>query len=210
MFSKSNLSKMGIAAAIIAVGSMATVDLAEAKRGDGARNGNKLTAAQKASRKAKRKKNTVVTTTRKTVTQHRVAAAPPAVHRRKKKKGWKKFGRALGTIAVAAVQAQRHQNRQHNDVQYRRHNNHVDIHVTERRHGWNRGHRSHNRDFGRRCVAVAKTRHGRGRKIGNIRAEAFGRRACRKAVNRCSSKLYNRRQSRGRNPHAECVVAFRG
>ena len=135
MFSKSNLSKMGIAAAIIAVGSMATVDLAQAKRGDGARNGNKLTAAQKASRKAKRKKNTVVTTTRKTVTQRGVAAAPPAVHRRKKKKGWKKFGRALGAIAVAAAQAQRHQNGQHNNVQYRRHNNHVDIHVTERRHG---------------------------------------------------------------------------
>jgi len=57
----------------------------------------------------------------------------------------------------------------------------------------------------RRCVAVARRGGGAGRRIHRIKGVGFGRRACRKAMNQCWRKL-DRRQARGRNPYASCVV----
>ncbi|MEL6748099.1 MAG: hypothetical protein AAGF32_01710 [Pseudomonadota bacterium] len=66
------------------------------------------------------------------------------------------------------------------------------------------------RRFRRRCVAVARTRGGRGRAIRSTRRAANGRRACRRAFRRCDRALA-RRQANGRNPFARCVVrAVRG
>ena len=180
MFTTPIFSKLGLAAAIIAVGSFATVDLAEAKRGDGKRDraGTKQTSK-------KRVKKTVVTR----------AAPVTQVRRKKKNKGLKKFARTLGAVAVAVAQSQRNQYGYRNDyiAPRKMHND-----------------RFRNRDSGRFCVAVAKTRRGYGRRIDGIRAKAHGRRACRKAMNRCENRLYDRRQSRGRNPRAACVIARRG
>lgn len=62
------------------------------------------------------------------------------------------------------------------------------------------------RDHG--CTAVARRNDGNGRIIRGIYGEGYGRRACRKALNRCDNRLA-RRQARGRNPYAACVVAYR-
>lgn len=60
----------------------------------------------------------------------------------------------------------------------------------------------------RGCFAVARRAGGEGRRLRGISGEGFGRRACRKALNRCDRKLA-RRQASGRNPYARCVVASR-
>ena len=78
--------------------------------------------------------------------------------------------------------------------------------VIWRDYGPRRGFRG--RRFNDFCVAVARTRGGWGRRIG-IRAEGYGRRACRKAMRRCNRRL-DFRQSRGRNPFAACTIARRG
>lgn len=60
----------------------------------------------------------------------------------------------------------------------------------------------------RGCTAVARRANGYGRRIRGISGEGFGRRACRKALNRCENRLAYR-QAQGRNPYAACVVASR-
>jgi len=184
MFSKSNLSKMGIAAAIIAVGSMATVDLAEAKRGDGARRGGGNTVTKQA--------------------RNNNRQAQQVRRNKKDRRNARNVALAVGTIAAIAIANSQRDKFRNRDVHVS-HNNNFRNNWRGRGNGFD-GRRG---NIDRFCVAVAKTRHGRGHRIGGIRAKAHGRRACRKAVNRCSSKLYNRRQSRGRNPHAECVVVRR-
>lgn len=65
------------------------------------------------------------------------------------------------------------------------------------------------RGGGRRsCTAVARTNGGDGRTLRNTYGDGYGRRACRKAMNVCNLKL-DRRQARGRNPYARCVIAYR-
>jgi len=61
-------------------------------------------------------------------------------------------------------------------------------------------------DYG--CTAVARRDDGNGRVIRGIYGEGYGRRACRKALNRCEDQL-SYRQAEGRNPYAACVVASR-
>ncbi len=172
-------SKLGLAAAILAVGSFATADIASAKRLD----------------KGKRH-------ARNAVEHH----GPVANHRapklrKKKKKNIKKIVRALGAVAVAAAASQR------NHYRYR---DHYVAPRDSRRNRWS-GRRDHfrHRGVGKLCVAVAKRRHGYGRRIPVTRAKAYGRRACRKAMNRCENRLYDR-QAHGRNPHASCVIVRRG
>ena len=179
MFTKPIISKLGIAAAIVAVGSFATVDLAQAKRGDGVR---------------KNARNTVSNQVRNN-NRH----AQKVRRNKKDRRNARNVAIAVGTIAAIAAATSRNR----------------DVHVPHNnnfRGNWrDRGPKFNGRhgNIGRSCVAVAKTRYGNGRRIGGIRAKAFGRRACRKAMKRCSSKLYNRRQARGRNPNAECVVVRR-
>jgi len=228
------LSKLGLAAAIIAVGSFATIDLAEAKHRDGLRHNKPNSAAgdakraKKASRR-KKKNNAAQNTARRNreenrqrniqtaaarpeheATSHLGHAPQPQIRRKKKKKGWKKFARIVRKVARTYV-ASRPDN-------YRSHDHHIVRELPRGRHfergfrrdRWSRGHgHARQRNLGIRCVAVARRGRGYGRRIG-IRAEGFGRRVCRKAVRRCENRLYNQRQSRGRNPYATCVVAHRG
>ena len=188
MFTKPIISKLGLAAAIIAIGSFATAGFAEAKRGDRDRDRGNRGA-------------------RNAPVNNHVSNN----HNRRKNRTAKKVVRALTAIAIAAAANNHHNNFRHHRARrdifaYDRHASHR----ADRGNRWNRGRRFRNRHYDRSCVAVAKTRHGYGRRIGRIRAKAFGRRACRKAMNRCENKLYDRRQSRGRNPHASCVVVRRG
>ena len=60
----------------------------------------------------------------------------------------------------------------------------------------------------RACHAVARRAGGYGRRIRGIYGDGYGRRACRKALNRCNDRL-DYRQAQGRNPYARCVVASR-
>lgn len=62
-----------------------------------------------------------------------------------------------------------------------------------------------------RCVAVAKRRGGKGKRIQNTRFSRIGSRACVRAMRACKNKL-NARKRRGMNPYAACVVTrrFRG
>jgi len=71
----------------------------------------------------------------------------------------------------------------------------------------NHPHKLH-RDPARKCVAVARTRRGTGKRIRHIRAAGFGRGACRKAMVRCWQQLDDL-QATGRNPFASCVVRRR-
>ena len=187
MFTKSIISKLGLAAAIIAVGSFASAGFAEAKRGDRDRD-----RGNRSARNAP-------------VNNHVVNN-----HDRRKNRKAKKIARAIGAVALAIAASQNRHSGRRDIHAFDRHYDRHASHRADRGNRWNRGRRFRNRHYGRSCVAVAKTRHGYGRRIGGIRAKAFGRRACRKAVNRCENKLYDRRQSRGRNPHASCVVVRRG
>lgn len=161
------ISKIGIAVAMLAVGSFIALDPAAAQGrqgGKNARNGGKQVGQVNRGNRVRPK-------------QARAAAQS------KKKKGWQRqVGRAV--ISAARVLA------------------------SESRRGYrNRGYRERRR-FDRSCVAVARRRGGYGRRIG-IRAEGYGRRACQKAMRRCSRQL-GFRKSRGRNPFAACVIARRG
>ncbi len=121
------------------------------------------------------------------VARHRNHVAPAVRHREERRSDRikRQVTRAIGIIASRVINEPR-------------------VHV--RHYGPRRGFngRRHN-NF---CVAVARTRGGFGRRLG-IRAEGFGRRACRKAMRRCNNRL-DIRQSRGRNPFAACRVARRG
>ena len=220
-------SKLGLAAAIIAVGSFMTFDIAEAKRGDGAnrhQGGSASNSAQRGrnenrNRNGNRRRNTrtAVTPRVQHVTPPVVTAPPPVVRRRKKKKkGWKKFGRILRNVAKVYIASQQNQYRGRNHHVSRDHNIVRELPQARWSGGQARRHdrasrgrgRWRNRDRDHRCVAVAKRGRGYGRRIG-IRGEGFGRRACRKAMRRCENRL-DRRQSHGRNRRAACVVVNRG
>lgn len=192
-------SKLGIAAAIIAVGTFAGIDDAAAKRGDKGKRADGAASSDVVKKRGKKKNGGKRNRAEKVVTR----AAPldpapaPRVRKKKKKKGWKKFARVVRKVAKAYVASQHHRDHVHYDVR-------------PRRDRWsNAPRRFRDRDFDRRCVAVAKTRRGTGRRIHSTREVGFGRRACRKAMRRCDDRLYER-QMRGRNPRAACVIVNRG
>ena len=167
-------SKIGVAVAMLAVGSFLAMDPAAAQGRNGGKNGGKKVAkVAKQANQANR---------RHRVARNHAQPVPRAAHRSRKDRWQRTVGRAIVTAAQ--------------------------ILANEPRVAWrDRGFR--NRPWAdHRCVAVARRGGGFGRRIG-IRAEGYGRRACRKAMRRCNRQL-DYRQSFGRNPYAACVIARRG
>ncbi len=163
-------SKIGMAMAMVAVGSFLALDPAVAQGRNGGKKANKIASQSNQAGRHNR------------VVRRRAQPAPVAVNRAKKDRWQRTVGRAIITAAQLLA--------------------------NEPRVVWR------DRGFRRRawadhsCVAVARRGGGFGRRIG-IRAEGFGRRACRKAMRRCNRQL-DYRQSFGRNPYAACVIARRG
>ncbi len=191
-------AKLLCATAIMAMGSFTFIDTADAQRRGGAeRDGNRTVEAggrRGGARQARGQRRNAQTNQaqRQTTRAARANRAPARAVQRQ-------------AAPRAAVRAGRNFNRP----------NRRSVNRNRVTRGWRQARRWAARRWGARpyinnhgCTAVARRANGNGRVIRGVHGEGFGRRACRKALNRCENQLFYR-QAQGRNRYAACVVASR-
>lgn len=189
-------AKLLLASAIMAAGSFMFIDTADAQRRGGAERGGNDAAAQSGNRRGGARQNRGAN---RTANRNGEARG---------QRGNRANGQAGGQRRAA----------NNNQVRTPRAGNRQATRDAGRGigRGWWRGNRwaamrrwagrPFYRDRG--CSAVARRGGGQGRRLRGIYGEGYGRRACRKALNRCNARL-DVRQARGRNPFARCVIASR-
>lgn len=197
-------AKLLVATAVMAAGSFLFVDTADAQRRGGAERGgnNNVEAGQR--RRGGARQNRASRNAQTTQTQRQANRQANRQSNRQTNRQANRSGRTAQRNANtnrAARDFDRGPRRFAQPNYYKRKWRQARRWAARR---WNA--RPYFRDRG--CTAVARRANGNGRVIRGIYGEGYGRRACRKALNRCENRL-SYRQASGRNPYARCVVASR-
>lgn len=201
-------SKLLIASAIMAAGSFMFVDAADAQRRGGAeRGGNGSVEAGERRRGARQGRRDGTRQARNNSNRAEQMRSKKRNAKRNKSKTKKQKAKRAQKRKAPRVAAKSERYFYHRDGLWS-HRNPV-------ARGWRKAHRWAAHRWANRpyfndnvCTAVARRGGGNGRIIRGVYGEGYGRRACRKALNRCEDRLYDR-QARGRNPYAACVIASR-